>query len=66
MAAGYDPYQQNFQMGDAMGGIGRNILSVLALFGSQTLDPDNPVGDYDLLILVCDPPVSIFQTADVK
>ena len=33
----------------------------LALFGSQITTPANPASDYDLLILVLDPPVRIFQ-----
>lgn len=35
-----------------------NFVDGLALFGSQA---SHPAGDYDLLILVMDPPVSIFQ-----
>jgi hypothetical protein len=39
MPIGYDPYQQNFQVGDALGGIGKNILGVLALFGAGGKGP---------------------------
>ena len=33
MPAGYDPYQQNFQAGGALGDIGGNIIKILAMFG---------------------------------
>ena len=37
------------------------VVDGLALFGSRKIAPTNPVSDYDLLILVADPPVRIFQ-----
>lgn len=37
------------------------MVDGLALFGAQTVNPDNPISDYDLLILVRNPPILIFQ-----
>lgn len=37
------------------------LVDGLALFGSQTTDSPSPVSDYDLLILVREQPVRIFQ-----
>jgi hypothetical protein len=37
------------------------LVDGLAPFGSRTVDAGDPVSDYDLLILVQDPPVRIFQ-----
>jgi len=39
MAAGYDPYQQNFQVGGALGDIGGNIIKILAMFGAGGKGP---------------------------
>jgi len=39
MAAGYDPYQQNFQWGSAIGDIGGNILKILMLLGGGGKGP---------------------------
>ncbi|MEM7031859.1 MAG: hypothetical protein AAF629_20055 [Chloroflexota bacterium] len=38
-----------------------DIVAGLAFFGSRTLHPDNPVSDYDLLVLVPEMPYPIFQ-----
>ena len=39
MPAGYDPYQQNFQWGSALGDVGGNIIKILAMLGGMGTGP---------------------------